>query len=139
MTGLLSAAVVTALLETLGFGAQPLQCRFPPDAPGDAAIRVTVAPNPSLRDIPGLFRVRVTMNGVDELPGAAQPITHTPGRDAMVRAKGDNETFYTLGFDESGAAALNVLWALPADAPPKQMTRTGMCRNHERYIAQWVE
>ena len=135
---MLLAFILTTLLETLGFVQQPLVCRFPPPQIGHETIKIATVERPSLKDIPGLFRVEVEVNDTITLPGAAQPITTTTQRDAMVRAVHGGTTFYTLGFDETGAAALNVLWAEATDAKPRELTRIGRCRNHDRHLDRWV-
>ncbi|MEO0694056.1 MAG: hypothetical protein AAFY90_14405 [Pseudomonadota bacterium] len=135
---MLLAFVLTTLLETLGFGPQPLVCRFPPPQIGHETIKVVTVERPSLKDIPGLFRVEMEVNDTITLPGAAQPITTTSLRDAMVRAVQNNATFYTLGFDETGAAALNILWAEDASQPTREITRIGRCRNYARHLDRWV-
>lgn len=135
---MLAAFIVTTLLETLGFGPQPLICRFPPPQIGHETIKFTAVERPSLKDIPGLFRVEVRVNDAITLPGAAQPITTTQLRDVMVRAVQGEATFYTLGFDDTGAAALNILWAEDTTQPTREITRIGRCRNHERHLDRWV-
>ncbi|MEL6643696.1 MAG: hypothetical protein AAFQ79_07150 [Pseudomonadota bacterium] len=135
---MLMAFILTALLETLGFGPQPLVCRFPPAEIGHQTIKIAATERPSLKDIPGLFRVEVMVNDTISLPGAAQPITTTELRDAMVRAVQGRTTFYTLGFDDTGAAALNILWAEDTASEPREVTRIGRCRNYNSHLDRWL-
>ncbi len=128
--------ILLAMLETTGLGGREMSCTFPPDSPGDKPIEIVMQGKPSLKDLPGLYRVEMKING-NGLPAAAQPILATEGRDVIVRAATGNTTFYAIGFDDSGAAALNVVWAEAGAVPETQMTRTGHCRNFERYIHTW--
>ena len=131
---MLGALIVTTLLEGFGLGQRPLDCSFPPPEPAHSPITLTVTARPSLKDLPGLFRAEMEVNDKISLIATAQPLIGEDTRGAIVRAKANETTHYVLGFDDAGRAALNVTWA---EDPPRQMTRTGHCRNFERYIRRW--
>ncbi len=131
---MLGALIVTTLLDGIGFGQRPLACSFPPPEPVQTPITLTVIDRPSLKDLPGLYRAEMDVNDKISLMATAQPLTAQGTRGAIVRAKVNETTYYVLGFDETGRAALNVTWD---ETPPRQMTRTGQCRNYERYIRRW--
>lgn len=131
-------AAITTLLESFGLGPQPVACSFPAIEGDATSIEVVMHPRPSLKDLPGLYRVEMAVNGQLRLPAAAQPITTTPGRDILVRGVMDASVFYTVGFDSNGAAALNVMWAETGEGPPREITRTGSCTNYERVIDKWL-
>ncbi|MBT8456197.1 MAG: hypothetical protein KJO15_08860 [Alphaproteobacteria bacterium] len=135
---MLATLIVTTLLETLGLGPRPMTCSFVTTGPGDAAIEVVLHPRPSLKDTPGRYRVEMVVNDSLKLPASAQPIATTKGRDIMVRGVDRKDVFYTIGVDEQGNAALNVLWTKPVASAPREVTRVGTCRNHKRYIDQWL-
>ena len=128
--------VLLAMLEATGLGGREMHCTFPPDRQGDKPIEIVMQGRPSLKDLPGLYRVEMKING-NGIRAAAQPILGTESRDVLVRAATGDTTFYAVGFDDKGAAALNVVWAKAGENPETQMTRTGYCRNFERYIHTW--
>ena len=128
--------ILLAMLETTAPGDREMHCTFPPDRPGDKAIEIVMQGRPSLKDLPGLYRVEMTING-NGIKAAAQPILGTEGRDVLVRAAAGDTTFYAVGFDDKGAAALNVVRTKEGQNPETQLTRTGYCRNFERYIHTW--
>ncbi|MEM0947691.1 MAG: hypothetical protein AAGK37_09815 [Pseudomonadota bacterium] len=128
--------ILLATLEATGLGGPEMHCSFPPHRPGDKAIEIVMQGRPSLKDLPGLYRVEMKING-NGLQASAQPILGTEDRDVLVRAATGDTTFYAVGFDDKGAAALNVVWAKTGENPETQMTRTGHCRNFERYIHTW--
>ncbi len=128
--------ILLAMIETTGFGDPKMHCTFPPDRPGDKAIEIVMQGRPSLKDLPGLYRVELKVNG-NGMKAAAQPILGTEEKDVLVRAATNETTFYAIGFDDRGLAALNVVWAEAGRNPETQMTRTGHCRNFERYIQTW--
>ncbi len=134
---MLEALLLGAVIETAGIGPKPLACSFPGAYPGERAIEVTLTPRPSLKDLPGLFRVEMALNGGLRLPAAAQPITTTEGRDVLVRAGQTAGIHYTLGIDLEGHAALNMLVDGAPGEASREATRTGHCRNHESYIERW--
>ena len=132
-------AAITTLLESFGFGPQPVACSFPAIKGDETAIEVVMHPRPSLKDLPGLYRVEMAVNGDLRLPAAAQPLATTPSRGILVRGVMDASVFYTVGFDANGAAALNVMWAnATEEGPPREITRTGRCTNYERIMDRWL-
>lgn len=133
-----SALLLGVFVDTAGIGQRPMSCLFPSQLQGEAPIEVVLTPRPSLKDIPGLYRVEMALNGVVRLKAAAQPIAATNGRDVMVRATQDETTIYTVGIDDMGRAALNVVQTGSADAATREATRTGHCREYERYIKRWT-
>ena len=135
MTG---ALLVTLLINSFGFGPQPMACSFPAPEPGHDPITVHVEPLPSLKDGDAGYRVKMEFDGSLSVMAAAGPITTTSERDVMIRGATEDQTFYTLGLREDGAAALNLMWTQPKDQPVRQHTRTGACENHERHMQQWL-
>lgn len=132
------ALLLGAVLETTGLGQRPMACLFPGQRQGEAPIEVVLTPRPSLKDIPGLYRVEMALNGATYLKAAAQPIAATEGRDVMVRATEGERTIYTVGIDDAGRAALNVLVTSNAEASGFETNRAGHCRGYERYIKKWT-
>ncbi len=134
---MLEALLLGAFLETQGLGPRPLACSFPGTEAEDRAIEIVVTPRPSLKDVLGLYRVEMAVNGGLRLKAAAQPIVTTDGQDVLVQARSGSTTHYTVGIDAQGRAALNVVIDERPEAEPREATRTGHCRNHERYIRRW--
>jgi hypothetical protein len=134
---MVTAMILTTLIETLGLGPRPLACSFPGPSSREIPIEVVVRPKPSLKDIPGLYRAEMIVNEILRLPAAAQPIITTETRDVMIRAAEGEHTFYTVGFDDRGRAALNIMITSDPDTVPHEATRTGRCRDFERYIQRW--
>ena len=130
--------ILTMLLETLGTEPRPLACTFPADRPDRSHLEVLVTARPSLKDLPGLYRVRMEVDGKLHISGAAQPLSSTEGRDVIVRATMDRQVYYTLGVDETGAAALNVMDTAVVDEEPAEVTRVGHCRNYQPYLRTWA-
>ena len=85
-----------------------------------------------------VYRLRALDIPERERTAKGMPITTTEARDVMVRAVDGANTFFTVGIDTAGRAALNILWAGDADAPAREVTLTGHCRNHERYLERWT-
>lgn len=134
---MLEVLLLGALIETPGLGPGPVDCSFPGTGPGEKAIEVTLTAKPSLKDLPGLYRVEMAVNGGLRLPAAAQPIASTDGRDVLVRASEGGDIHYTVGIDDEGRAAINVLVEDRKGETPREATRTGRCRNFEGYIERW--
>ena len=133
---MVSSLLVTALIETLTQGPVPLHCAFPARGPDERPIEIVMQARPSLKDLPGLYRVEMAIDGTG-YTASAQPIIGTSGRDVLVRAAEGETTFYAVGFDDNGAAAFNVVHAAEGDLPERQVTRRGVCQNYERYIQTW--
>ncbi len=131
---MLEAQIATMLLEGFNLGQRPLACSFPPPEPTHSAITLKVVARPSLKDSPGHHRARMEVNDTITMNATAQPLVAEGTRGALVRAQANRTTHYVLGFDDTGKAALSVTWD---ETPPRQMTRTGHCRNFERYIRRW--
>ena len=129
---MLNALVLMLLTGPLQAG-QPeaIQCEFPGNTDTEQAILVSVAPQPSLRDRPGLFRVQMEMNGVYTMAASVQPISGTDERDVMIRTSTGGSTL-AIGLRDDGRAALS-LKATSGDA-----TRTGDCRGYDRYLRRWL-
>lgn len=134
---MVTALILTTLIETLGLGPRPIACSFPGPPGQEVPIEVVIRPKPSLKDIPGLYRVEMTVNEVLKLHAAVQPIFTTETRDVMIRAAEGENTFYTVGLDDQGRAALNIMITSDPDTVPHEATRTGRCRDFERYIRRW--
>ena len=134
---MLVSLIVTTFLESYSMAPGPMACTFPAMEPDQRPIEIEVSAQPSLKDLPGLYRVRMDVDG-HGLNAAAQPITGTKGRDVLVRASGLKGMLYAMGFDDNGAAALNVVKLAEAGEPEAEMSRTGNCRNYERYIQSWA-
>lgn len=135
---MLTALIATALVETFQPGQGAMHCAFPARSPGDEPVEVVMRARPSLKDLPGLYRVELTVNG-KPLRAAAQPITGTEGRDVLVRASRGESVFYAIGFDDNGTAAYNMVHAADGGVPDRQVTLTGFCRNYERFIHSWSD
>jgi hypothetical protein len=134
---MLEAMLLGAFLETQGLGPRPVACSFPGTEAEERAIEIVLTPRPSLKDVPGLYRVEMAVNGGARLRAAAQPIATTDGRDVLVQARSGSKTHYTVGIDAEGRAALNVMIDERPEAEPREAMRTGHCRNHEAYIERW--
>lgn len=135
MTG---ALVVSLFLESFGLGPAQMACTFPDPEDNQTRITVKVEPLPSLKDGQDGYRVRMEFDGSLSVLAAAGPITTTSERDVMIRGVTEDETFYTLGLREDGAAALNLMWTRPRGEAPRQHTRIGACENHERHMQKWL-
>ncbi|MDU8941986.1 hypothetical protein [Ovoidimarina sediminis] len=133
---MLTTLIVTALIDGFSIGPPSMACSFVSPEPGEPPVEIMMIGRPSLKDLPGLYRVEMDINGRG-LKGAAQPIIATEGRDVLVRARRGEDVFYAIGFDESGTAALNIVWGMAGEEPEKRATLTGKCRNHEKYIQVW--
>lgn len=132
---MLGALLLGAFVETVGMDGRPVACTFHGRNETEAPIEVVLTPRPSLKDVPGLYRVEMAVNGTFKLAASAQPIVATDTNDVIVSAKHGGDTRYTIGFDESGNAALNIL--ITDDGPNRDATWVGHCRNHERVIHRW--
>ncbi len=135
---MITALIATALIETFTPGPKPMACIFPASAQHERPIELRLTARPSLKDSPGLYRVEFDLGGSLRLFGAAQPMTATAGRDIIVRAVQDQTRFYTVGIDDQGAAALNVQDTASTAESARAQTRTGSCRNYQRYIDTWA-
>ncbi len=135
---MITALIATALIETFTPGPKPMACTFPASAQNESPIELRLMARPSLKDSPGIYRVEFDVDNGLRLFGAAQPIASTAGRDIIVRAVQGKTRFYTVGIDDRGSAALNVQdTAMPRTTSPA-LTRTGSCRNFERYLDRWA-
>ena len=135
---MLTATLVTALIETFSLAPRPVHCTFPAARAHEAPIELRVTPRPSLKDRPGAYRVEFEIDGRLRLFGAAQPIPRTERRDAILRAVQNETRFYTLGIDDRGVAALNVLDTAETTVNSRDHTRSGRCQNYERYLDDWA-
>lgn len=99
---------------------------------------VHVSPTKGLALEDGLHAVEMVLNDAITLPASAGAITTTPGRDVMIRGRTDDAVFFTIGVDDAGYAALNMLWATPDTETPSQRTWTGHCQNYERHLRHWL-
>ncbi|MEM9031423.1 MAG: hypothetical protein AAGB18_02160 [Pseudomonadota bacterium] len=126
-----------AMVETHEMGIRPMACTFPGRTYNEETIEVVLTPKPSLKDLPGLYRVEMAVNGTFKMSASAQPITATDTRDVIVRASGDGTAIYTIGFDAGGNAAFNVMMAGEGNSDPLEATRAGYCQNYERALERW--
>ena len=133
-----SALLLTSLIDTLPLGPRPMMCTFPAAAEAEAPLELRVIPRPSLKDANEVYRVEFDIGGERTLFGAAQPLTSTKRRDVILRAVENRTRFYTLGVDDAGGAALNVLDTAETTVNSRDNTRVGRCRNFERYLDTWV-
>lgn len=131
------ALLLGALVDTIGVGGRPVACTFPGRTIEETSIEVVMTPKPSLKDLPGLYRVEMDVNGAFTLTAAAQPIRATDIQDVIVRGTRGDHTHFTLGFDANGQAALNIMVDDGPDQSPREATRAGQCRNYERAIQRW--
>lgn len=134
---MLTALIATALIESATLAPRPMACAFPAKAPDQDHIEIEMTARPSLKDLPGLFRVRMSIDG-RALRASAQPIGATKDRDVLIRATRSGTVHYALGVDERGLAALNVVLQGETGDAASQTTRIGRCRGHERYIRNWT-
>ena len=134
---MVEALILGAMMETIGLGTRPMACTFPGTQVGEDAIEVVLTPRPSLKDLPGLYRVEMAVNGALRLPAAAQPITTTDQEDIMVRASDRPSRIYTVGVDAKGNAALNLLVRDDPNAAPHEAMRVGHCRNYQKALKKW--
>ncbi|MEM9342678.1 MAG: hypothetical protein AAGA87_06500 [Pseudomonadota bacterium] len=130
--------IVSSLIETLPVAPRPMTCMFTNIETAEDHVEITLRAQPSLKDVPGLYRVQMHVDG-RRLKAAAQPIAATDTEDVIVRANLGKETLYLLGVDSSGLAALNIVWRQVDDSPERRASFKGKCRSHERYIRQWAE
>ena len=129
---MLNALILTLLTGPIGAEAgNVIQCEFPGNSATEEAIRVSVAPRPSLRDRPGLFRVTMEMNGSYTLAASVQPIRATDERDVVIRTKG-GESVLAIGLRDDGRAALSV------QASNGDATRTGDCQGYADHLRRWL-
>ncbi len=131
----LMVALLTGLFGNAS-GPDPLLCSFQPEDAGDT-IKLSVQAQPKPPAAPGLYVVEIQVDKRLTLQGHAGAITTTPYRDVMIRGVVKSEIVYTLGVDESGGAALNVLW-LDTEGAVEQVTHTGFCQNAATHIDRWV-
>lgn len=135
---MLVSLILTSLIETLPVGPAPMACSFHSEDPATASVEIVLKGRPSLKDLPGLFRVEMDVDDRTGLRAAAQPIEATAGRDVLIRAKRGDRIVYALGIDEGGDAALNIVWGSIGEKPERRATMKGSCRNHEAYIRTWT-
>ena len=131
------ALLLGAMVDTLEMGGRPVACTFPGRTYNEETIDVVLTPKPSLKDLPGLYRVEMAVNDRFSLSASAQPIAATDSQDVIVRARSDGEAVYTVGFDAAGNAALNILVRGATEADALEATRAGHCRNYERALERW--
>jgi len=129
--------IVSSLLETLPVAPRPMTCMFTNVETEQDYVEVVLRGQPSLKDVPGLYRVQMHIDG-RKLKAAAQPIAATDTQDVIVRANLGKETLYLLGIDSTGVAALNIVWRQVDETPERRASFKGKCRSHERYIQHWA-
>lgn len=135
---MIKGVLLGAFFELSGGGAHPMACTFPAHDRGTKPLEIMVEAHPSLKDLPGLYQVGISLDGSRWLRAKAQPIGSTDGRDVMVRARQGASRFVTLGVDSLGRAALNISLSGEAGGLVPEFTRNGYCTNFERYINRWT-
>ena len=132
---MLVGALLTAIVGTTEMGTQDrITCNFPLEDPGKPALNVELRPTPSLRDKPGLFRVRMQVGAREPVQATAQPIHDTKGRDVAVTAKGSDDLYYALGLNHDGMAALNIRMG----GTKASETLFGTCEGATRHMERWL-
>ena len=130
--------ITTALLAlTLGttLGTQgDITCTFAASDGGRARLDVALRPTPSLRDLPGLYRVKMQIGTRDPIPATAQPNPGTKARDIALTARSKDNLIYALGLDDHGKAALNIRLGGTAASE----TLTGACHGATPYLDRWL-
>ncbi|MDA8586125.1 hypothetical protein N9L47_07590 [Rhodobacteraceae bacterium] len=128
-----AALLALTLGTTLG---QPgdITCTFAAKDGSRAVLDVALRPTPSLRDLPGLYRLNMRVGTRDAMPATAQPNLGTKARDIALTAKSADNLIYALGFGQDGQAALNIrLGGTGIDE-----TLFGICQGATPYIDKWL-
>lgn len=120
-----------------------MACDFPARSADQNPLAVEVRARPSLKDQPGLYRAMMDVSTEDDLiqmRAAAQPLSSKKSRGVLVSGKAPDrasgKAHFVIGVDDGGAAALSITYG--DQDPPLQLTRTGTCRNHARYLRRWA-
>ena len=133
LTANLAGLMVMEAARALG-GEVAMTCSFPPNA-GDKGptIAVSVTPTPSLRDLPGLYRVRLDVNQTLHLQGTVRRALNTELDAVVLKGASDRQFLYAIGLHRSGEAVLTI--QAPVDLPPS--TRPGRCIGHDKPMQHW--
>ena len=102
---MLVSLILTTLIESVTLAPRPISCSFPAETPGEKPIEIVMKARPSLKDLPGLYRVEMSVDK-RKLKAAAQPIVSTETRDVLVRANRNKTVYYAVGFDEATTKGL---------------------------------
>ena len=136
---MLNALILTVFVETFApMGSTAIHCDFPGRDAAETSIHVTLDPQPSLKDQPGLYRVTMGLNGRMSLKASAQPIHSTEDRDILIRGITARKSMYTIGLRDDGVAALNMQTKRAGDDEVSKATRIGACRNFEAQLDRWL-
>ena len=116
-------------------GETAMTCSFPPNADDKGpTIAVSVTPMPSLRDLPGLYRVRLDVNRTLQMQGTVERVTKSDLDAVVLRGASDRQFHYAIGLHRSGEAVLSI--QAPVDLPPA--SRPGHCIGHDKPMRHWT-
>ena len=128
-------ALLTAIVGTTELGTSDrILCNFPLEDRSQPTLSVELRPTPSLRDKPGLFRMKMRVGARDPLQATAQPIDKTETRDMAVTAKGADDLYYALGLNDDGQAALNIRLG----GTTASETFFGTCQGADKHMDRWL-
>ncbi len=132
---MLAGALLTIMMGTTSLGASDrITCDFALIDSDRASLNVELRPKPSLRDKPGLFRLKMQVGTRSPVQATAQPIDTTEDRDVSVTAKGADDLFYALGVNQAGQAALNIRMG----GTTASETLFGNCRGITKHMDRWL-
>jgi len=87
-----------------------------------------------LRDLPGLYRVKLQIGNRQPIQATAQPNPGTKARDIALTARSKDNLIYALGFGDDGTAALNIRLG----GTTASETLTGACLGATPYLDRWL-
>lgn len=136
---MLNTLILLMFVESFGaMQTEAISCDFPGLDVAERSIHVVLAPRPSLKDQPGLYRVMMEMNGQVTLRAAARPIHSTDDRDVLIRSVVGQRSVYSIGLRDDGKAALNMQTRRSGETEIDKSTRIGECYGYERFINRWL-
>ncbi len=112
-----------------------INCTFATQTDGRATLNVALRPTPSLRDLPGLFRVKMRVGTRPSVQATAQPNLNTKANDIALTARGSDDLIYALVLDQSGQAALNIRLG----GTTASETLFGTCLGAKPHIERWLQ
>ncbi len=115
-------------------GEAAISCTFPPTKsdPGPAIV-LGVTPTPSLRDLPGLFRVTLDFGGKHPMRGTVQQARASNHDAVILRGTSKQHFRYAIGLSRTGQAVLTI--QAPANVAPA--SRQGLCIGHDKPMQRW--
>lgn len=132
---MLIEALLTMMMGTTPLGmTEDITCRFALEDRAQASLDVKLRPAPSLRDKPGFFRLKMRVGARDPVQATAQPIAKTATRDIAITAKGTDDLYYALGFNQDGTAVLNIRMG----GTMASETLFGTCQGVDKHLERWL-